>query len=103
MCDEGAIDEGNLGKCRLCKEERTDVHEEELCGRPSLVTDELKEKVNVKNHGEMTIHIFSIRVTKRQKTLSGTGGKAWRRPPPSRAYKSWSHDGTSVLNFWRWN
>ena len=51
----------NLGRCcRLFEEDRTDVHDEELSGRPSLVTDELKEKVNAKTPGEKTIHIFSI-------------------------------------------
>jgi len=44
----------------LFEEDRTDVHDEELSGRPSLVTDELKEKVNAKTPGEKTIHIFSI-------------------------------------------
>jgi hypothetical protein len=43
------MNEGNTRKwCRLFKEGRTNVHEERRIGRPSLVTDDIKEKVNVK-------------------------------------------------------
>ena len=59
MYDEGAMNEGNLGKCRLFKEDRTDVHDEEKSGRPSLVKDDLKEKAKVKTPGQQTIYIFS--------------------------------------------
>jgi hypothetical protein len=34
--------------CQLFKEGRTNVHDEERSGRSSLVTDDMKEKVNAK-------------------------------------------------------
>jgi transposase len=34
--------------CRLLKEGRTSVHDKERSGRPSLVSDDLKENVNAK-------------------------------------------------------
>jgi hypothetical protein len=44
---EGAINEGCLRKwCRLFKHGRTNVRDGERIGRPSLVTDYLKENVN---------------------------------------------------------
>ena len=40
MCCEGAMNRGNVRKwCRLFKEGRTNVHDEERSGRPSLVPD----------------------------------------------------------------
>ena len=41
-CGEGAMKEGNVRKqCRLFKEGRTNAHDEERSGRPSLVTNDL--------------------------------------------------------------
>jgi len=49
VCGEGAMNGGNVRKwCRLFKEGRTNVHDEEPSGRPSLVTDGLTEGVNAK-------------------------------------------------------
>ena len=40
VCCEGAMNRGNVRKwCRLFKEGRTNVHDEERSGRPSLVPD----------------------------------------------------------------
>jgi hypothetical protein len=45
--DGVAMEEGNVMKlCRLFKESRSNVHVEKRRGRPSLVTDNLKGKVN---------------------------------------------------------
>jgi hypothetical protein len=49
VCDEGAINEGNVRKwCRLFKEGTANVHDEERNGHPSLVTDDLKQTANTK-------------------------------------------------------
>lgn len=46
---EGAVNEGNVRKwCRLFKEGRPNVHDEERVGLPSSIMDGLKEKVNAK-------------------------------------------------------
>ena len=45
-------------RCRLFKENRANVHDEERNGRLSLVTDDLKAKVNAKirENRELTIY-----------------------------------------------
>jgi len=49
VCDEGAMNRGNVRKwCRLFKEGRTNVHDEKPSGRPPMVTDGLTEGVNAK-------------------------------------------------------
>jgi hypothetical protein len=46
---KNAMNEGNVRKwCWLFKEGRTNVHDKEQSGKPSVVTDNLKEKVNAK-------------------------------------------------------
>jgi hypothetical protein len=55
---EGALNEGNVRKwCRLFKDGRTNVHDEEQSGRPSLVMDDLKEKANAKVRGNRRLRI----------------------------------------------
>jgi hypothetical protein len=55
--DEWTVNEGNASKwCRLFKEGRTNVHDEERSGRPPLVTDDLKEKVKAKICEKQVIH-----------------------------------------------
>src|SRR5215469_6009725 len=43
--------------CRLFKEGRTNVHDEERSGRPSVITDDVVEKVNTTIRGN---HCFTI-------------------------------------------
>jgi transposase len=55
---EGVMNEGNVRKwCRLFIEGRTNVHDEERSGRPSLVTDDLRKDVNatIEEHRRFTI------------------------------------------------
>jgi hypothetical protein len=44
VCGEGALRKW----CHLFIEARTSVHDEERSGRPALITDDLKEKMNAK-------------------------------------------------------
>jgi len=46
--------------CRLFKEGRTNVHDEELSGRPSVVTDDLMEKVNTTIRGNRRFTISEL-------------------------------------------
>jgi hypothetical protein len=49
VCGEGAMNRGNVRKwCRLFKEGRTNVHDQEPSGRPSLFADGLTEGANAK-------------------------------------------------------
>ena len=60
--DEGAMNEGDVRKwCRLFKVGRNNVHDEEGSGPPSLVTDDLKEKVTAKICENRRFTIFELR------------------------------------------
>jgi len=52
--------EGNVGKWfQLCKKCRTNVHDEKSSGYPSLVMDDLKEKVTAKiKFIKQAMHVF---------------------------------------------
>jgi hypothetical protein len=44
---EGVMNGSNMRKlCRMFNEGRTNVHDEERSGRPSLITEDLKNKIN---------------------------------------------------------
>jgi hypothetical protein len=44
---EGVMNESSMGKwCRMFNEGRTNVHDEERSGRPSLITEDLKKQID---------------------------------------------------------
>jgi hypothetical protein len=58
---EGIMNEGNVRKwCRLFNKGRTNVHDEELSGHLSLVTDDLRKGVNAKIQENMRFTISEL-------------------------------------------
>jgi hypothetical protein len=47
MYGEGVMNESNVRKwCRMCNEGRTNVYDQEGSGRPSLITEDLKNRID---------------------------------------------------------